>query len=78
MISGSIVALVTPMLPDDTIDWTRLGELIDAFDFEPICFANVPQDRYDYMARAGDSEWTKRRNRLAFDWVELVERPERP
>ena len=29
MISGSIVALVTPMLPNGTIDWARLGELID-------------------------------------------------
>ena len=29
MISGSIVALVTPMRPDGEIDFSRLGELIE-------------------------------------------------
>ena len=29
MISGSIVALVTPMHPDGAIDWARLDELVE-------------------------------------------------
>jgi isopentenyl diphosphate isomerase/L-lactate dehydrogenase-like FMN-dependent dehydrogenase len=52
-----------------------LDELIDAFDFEPICFANMTLRNYDYMAHGSDSEFTLRRNREAFQWVDLVERP---
>lgn len=52
-----------------------LDEMFSAFDFEPICFANMTLRNYDYMAHGGDSEFTLRRNRQAFDWVELVERP---
>ena len=53
---------------------TGLDEMLTAFDFEPICFANMPLARYDYMAHGSDSEFTLRRNREAFEWVELVER----
>ena len=49
--------------------------MLTAFDFEPICFANMPLAQYDYMAHGSDSEFTLRRNRQAFDWVDLVERP---
>jgi len=52
-----------------------LDELMSAFDFEPICFANMTLRNYDYMAHGSDSEFTLRRNREAFEWVELVERP---
>ena len=52
-----------------------IDEMMTAFDFEPICFANMPLASYDYMAHGSDSEFTLRRNREAFDWVELVERP---
>ncbi|MBI3262390.1 MAG: alpha-hydroxy-acid oxidizing protein [Acidobacteria bacterium] len=52
-----------------------LDEMMTAFDFEPICFANVVLARYEYMARASESEFTLRRNREAFEWVDLVERP---
>ncbi len=52
-----------------------IDEMMTAFDFEPICFANMPLASYDYMAHGSDSELTLRRNREAFDWVELVERP---
>jgi 4-hydroxymandelate oxidase len=52
-----------------------LDEMTDVFDFEPVCFANVPLHLYNYMARATDSEWTMRRNRLVFDRVDLVDRP---
>jgi 4-hydroxymandelate oxidase len=52
-----------------------LDEMMTAFDFEPICFANLPKAASDYMARGSESEFTLRRNREAFDWVDLVERP---
>jgi 4-hydroxymandelate oxidase len=35
----------------------------------------MPLARYDYMAHGSDSEFTLRRNREAFAWVDLVERP---
>jgi (S)-2-hydroxy-acid oxidase len=52
-----------------------LDEMMNAFDFEPICFANMTLRNYDYMAHGSDSEFTLRRNREAFQWVDLVERP---
>src|SRR5262245_42220849 len=52
-----------------------LGEMVEVFDFEPVCFANISQQNYDSMARASGSEWTLRRNRFVFDWVDIVERP---
>jgi isopentenyl diphosphate isomerase/L-lactate dehydrogenase-like FMN-dependent dehydrogenase len=43
-----------------------------AFDFEPVMFANVPLSIYDYTAHGDGSEFTLRRNRQAFEWVDLV------
>jgi (S)-2-hydroxy-acid oxidase len=52
-----------------------LDEMTTAFDFEPVCFSNMTLRNYDYMAHGADSEFTLRRNRQAFEWVELIERP---
>jgi hypothetical protein len=49
-----------------------LDEMMDAFDFEPVMFANVPLAVYDYTAHGDGSEFTLRRNRQAFDWVDLA------
>ena len=49
-----------------------LDEMTTAFDFEPVMFANVPQSISDYTAHGDGSEFTLRRNRQAFDWVDLV------
>ena len=51
-----------------------LNELGTSFDFEAVAFAKVPRAAYDYTAYGADSEFTLRRNREAFDWVELVPR----
>ena len=48
------------------------NEMLTAFDFEPVFRANVPLSVYDYTAHGTDSEFTLRRNRDVFDWVELV------
>jgi 4-hydroxymandelate oxidase len=53
-----------------------LDEMASSFDFEPVMFANVPMAIYDYTAHGDGSEFTLRRNREAFDWVDLV--PGRP
>jgi isopentenyl diphosphate isomerase/L-lactate dehydrogenase-like FMN-dependent dehydrogenase len=49
-----------------------LNEMFSAFDFEPVMFANVPQSVYDYTAHGDGGEWNLRRNRQAFDWVDLI------
>jgi 4-hydroxymandelate oxidase len=49
-----------------------LDELLTAFDFEAVAYAKQPRSAYDYPASHTDSGFTYRRNREAFDWVELV------
>jgi 4-hydroxymandelate oxidase len=49
-----------------------LDEMRDVFDFEPVMFANLPLAVYDYTAHGDGSEFTLRRNRQAFEWVDLV------
>ena len=53
-----------------------LDEMATAFDFEPVMFANVPLVTYNYTAHGDGSEFTLRRNREAFEWVDIV--PGRP
>src|SRR5579871_10786 len=48
------------------------AEMVTAFDFETVAYARLPRSAYDYPASATDSSFTKRRNREAFDWVELI------
>ncbi len=49
-----------------------LNELVTVFDFEPIAYAKVLRYNYDYTAYGTDTEFTLRRNREAFDWVQIV------
>jgi 4-hydroxymandelate oxidase len=49
-----------------------LNEMFTAFDFEPVMFANVTQSVYDYTAHGDGGEWNLRRNRQAFDWVDIL------
>lgn len=49
-----------------------LNEMLTAFDFEPVAYAKIPRYNYDYMAYGTDGEFTLRRNREAYDWVELI------
>jgi 4-hydroxymandelate oxidase len=49
-----------------------LDEMVTSFDFEPVMFNNIPLATYDYTAHGDGSEFTKNRNRQAFDWVALV------
>ena len=49
-----------------------IDEMMSAFDFEPICYANMTLERFDYMAHGDGSEFNLRRNRQAFDWVDIL------
>src|SRR5579871_2675681 len=49
-----------------------LAEMQTAFDFQPVFFGNVPVKTYDYTAHGDGSEFTLRRNRQAFDWVDIA------
>jgi len=51
-----------------------INELLNAFDFETVAYAKQPRTSYDYPAYGVDGEFTMRRNREAFDWVELIPR----
>jgi isopentenyl diphosphate isomerase/L-lactate dehydrogenase-like FMN-dependent dehydrogenase len=49
-----------------------MDELITAFDFEAVAYAKLPREAYNYTSYGAAGEFTLRRNREAFDWVELV------
>jgi 4-hydroxymandelate oxidase len=82
---ASLAALVggSPLLaaqrdPRPLADHRRIlgfAEMTSVFDFEPVFRGNVPQAVYDYTAHGADSESTIRRNRDAFEWVDVVARP---
>lgn len=46
----------------------------DVFDFEAAAYERLDRATFNYTARGGGSEFTTRRNREAFDWVQLVPR----
>ncbi|MCC6540125.1 MAG: alpha-hydroxy-acid oxidizing protein [Bryobacterales bacterium] len=50
----------------------KLDELMSALEFEAVFHAKLPRQVYDYTAYGTDGEFTLRRNRQAFDWVDLV------
>jgi len=51
-----------------------IREMVTALDFEPVAHARLPRQAYDYMSYGVDGEFTLRRNREAFDWVQLLPR----
>ncbi len=50
-----------------------LDDLVNVFDFEPVCKARVLKSSYDFVAGGVDNEWSLRHNREAFD--KIVFRP---
>ena len=46
--------------------------MVTAFDFELGFYANLPLPIFDYTAHGTDSEFTLRRNREAFEWVDVI------
>ncbi len=46
-----------------------LDELVNVFEFEPVCKARVLKTSYDYVAGGTDDEWSLRHNREAFEKI---------
>jgi isopentenyl diphosphate isomerase/L-lactate dehydrogenase-like FMN-dependent dehydrogenase len=46
-----------------------LDDLVNVFEFEPLCKARVPRQAYDFVAGGVDNEWSLRHNREAFDRI---------
>jgi len=75
MASSPIAAAVAQIDPRSLSEHHRalsLAEMQTSFDFEPVFFGNVILPVYDYTAHGDGSEFTLRRNRQAFDWVDIV------
>ena len=51
-------------------------EMLSALDFERVFGKNLPQWVVDYTDHGAESEWTMRRNREVFDWVDVIDGPE--
>jgi isopentenyl diphosphate isomerase/L-lactate dehydrogenase-like FMN-dependent dehydrogenase len=51
-----------------------IDELKTVIEFEAVAYAKLPRESYIYTAYGSEGEFTLRRNREAFDWVELVPR----
>jgi 4-hydroxymandelate oxidase len=49
-----------------------LNELLTTFEFEDVAYAKLPRSAYHYTALGAEGEFTVRRNREAFEWVDLV------
>ena len=72
LVASGVSAQLDPRPLKDHARLPGLDEMMSAFDFEPVMFANLPLTIYDYTAHGDGSEFTLRRNREAFDWVDLV------
>lgn len=49
-----------------------IDELIDVLDFEALAYEKLPRSAYNYTAYGAAGEFTLRRNREVFKWVELI------
>jgi isopentenyl diphosphate isomerase/L-lactate dehydrogenase-like FMN-dependent dehydrogenase len=79
MAASPIAAVAAQVDPKPLSEHRRalsLAEMQSSFDFEPVFFGNVLLPIYDYTAHGDGSEFTLRRNRQAYDWVDIV--PARP
>ncbi len=78
MLGGLGILASSPLLraqQDPFRDHSRvpgLDELVNIWDFEAVFHAKVSREVYDYTSYGSESEFTLRRNREAFSWVELV------
>jgi isopentenyl diphosphate isomerase/L-lactate dehydrogenase-like FMN-dependent dehydrogenase len=49
-----------------------IDELATVMEFEAVAFAKLSREAYTFTAYGSEGEFTLRRNRQAFDWVELI------
>jgi isopentenyl diphosphate isomerase/L-lactate dehydrogenase-like FMN-dependent dehydrogenase len=75
MTASPVAAAVAQIDPNPLGEHHRvlsLAEMQTSFDFEPVFFGNVVLPIYDYTAHGDGSEFTLRRNRQAYDWVDIL------
>jgi 4-hydroxymandelate oxidase len=58
----------------DKLRVPAMDELKTVQEFERVASYKITRDAFDYTAQGAEGEFTLRRNREAFDWVELVPR----
>ena len=73
-VAGSPLLLAQQDLFRDHSRVPGLDELTTAFDFEAVAYEKLPRAASNYTAYGSAGEFTLRRNREVFDWVELVPR----
>jgi isopentenyl diphosphate isomerase/L-lactate dehydrogenase-like FMN-dependent dehydrogenase len=73
---AAAMAQIDPRALWDVHRGLSLAEMQTTYDFEPVFFGNVRIQTYDSTAHGEGSEFTLRRNRQAYDWVDIV--PTRP
>lgn len=56
-------------IPDTRERFPALDELVNVFEFEPLCKSRIPKQSYDNIAGGVDNEWSLRHNREAFDHI---------
>jgi isopentenyl diphosphate isomerase/L-lactate dehydrogenase-like FMN-dependent dehydrogenase len=68
-LAGSPLALAQLDMPYNGERVPPLEDLVNVFEFEPLCQARVPRSAYDFVAGGVDNEWSLRHNREAFDKI---------
>ncbi len=68
-LAGSPLLRAQQGLPYTPEPRQALEDLVDVFDFEPLCKAKIPKLSYDFIAGGVDNEWTLRHNREAFEAI---------
>ena len=70
---GAAMAQLDPTAPLSEVRRVPgMREMQTAFDFEPVFKGNVLASIYETTAHGDGSEFNMRRNRQAFDWVDIV------
>lgn len=46
-----------------------LDDIVNIYEFEPVCRHRIPKQNYDFISGGVDSEWTLRRNRSGFERI---------
>jgi 4-hydroxymandelate oxidase len=67
LLAASPLARAQRDMPYDGFRIPPLEDLVNVFEFEPICKARIPRRAYDFISGGVDQEWTLRRNRDGFD-----------
>lgn len=70
-LAGSPLLKAQQDLPNTAERIPSMDELVNVFEFEPVCKARVARQNYDFVAGGVDNEWSLRHNREAFDKIML-------